>query len=31
MNTQLYEDENQEHQSDPDETPVKDRKLFTQP
>ena len=32
MNTpRLYEDENQEHQPDPDETPVKDRKLFTQP
>lgn len=31
MKPRLYEDENQEYQPDPDETPVKDRRLFTQP
>lgn len=31
MKPRLYEDEDQEHKPDPDETPVKDRKLFTQP
>ena len=31
METQLYEDEHEEYQPDPDEPPVHDRKLFTQP
>jgi hypothetical protein len=30
MEQRLYEDEAQEHQPDPDETPVRDRKLLTQ-
>jgi Protein of unknown function DUF262 len=31
MEQRLYEDEGEEHQPDPDETPVRDRKLHTQP
>lgn len=31
MANPLYEDENENHPSDPDEMPVKERKLFTQP
>ena len=31
METKLYEDEREEYQPDPDDSPVQDRKLFTQP